>query len=126
MIDLTDIPSLAVLQAWANLKQPARFDVPGVAKFFNFAEHDIPILVAEGKLRPLGSPAPNAPKYFSSFEIFQLAADRAWLDKATRTIADYWKKRRERTGNSFPKKQEKVVKLPVIATGSTTNKITAN
>lgn len=52
--------------------------------------------MAARHLEPLGKPAPNAPKYFSAIEIMSLAADRAWLDKATRIVSQYWLKKRQR------------------------------
>jgi hypothetical protein len=33
------------------------------------------ILLAMGKLTPLGDPAPNAPNWFAAIEFIQLAAD---------------------------------------------------
>jgi len=41
---------------------PIRLDVVATAKLLGFAEHDIQILMAAGKLTPLCYPAPNAPK----------------------------------------------------------------
>lgn len=95
MSSFTDDDS-AVLHCWAGLKLPARIDAIGVAKFLGFAEHDIPILTAEGMLKPLGNPAQNAPKYFSSVEIVLLVTNRSWLDKATKKIATHWSNKRER------------------------------
>ena len=39
---------------------PARLDVVVTAKLLGFAEHDIPVLAAAGKLTPLGDPAERA------------------------------------------------------------------
>ena len=75
---------------------PARLDSGQTAKLLGFAEHDIPTLTACGLLKPLGEPAPNAPKYFCALEVLELAADRAWLNRATRAVAKYWKKKRDR------------------------------
>jgi hypothetical protein len=61
-----------------------------------FAEHDIQILMAAGKLMPLGDPAPNAPKLFAAVQVIRLAADQDWLHKATKEIAKYWRCKRER------------------------------
>ena len=73
-----------------------RVDVPVTAKILNFAEHDIPILVATHKLTPLGDPAPNAPKWFAAVEILELASDRDWLHAATKEVSKYWRKKRAR------------------------------
>ena len=74
---------------------PARLDVASTPKLLGFAEHDIQILLAVGKLTPLGDPAPNAPKWFCAVEVIGLAANRNWLHKATREISRYWRQKRE-------------------------------
>jgi hypothetical protein len=55
--------------------------------------------MAARKLSPLGEPAPNAPKWFSAIEVISLAADRDWLNKATKEVSKYWRHKRERQGN---------------------------
>jgi hypothetical protein len=64
-----------------------------------FAEHDIQILMAVGKLTPLGDPAPNAPKWFAAVEMIRLAANQDWLHKATKEISKYWRNKRVRHTN---------------------------
>jgi hypothetical protein len=86
----------AALATWAAKDLPARLDVAGTAKLLGFAEHDIQILMAVGKLTPLGDPAPNAPKWFAAVEMIRLAADQVWLHKATKEISKYWRNKRER------------------------------
>ena len=66
------------------------------AKLLGFAQHDIQILMGAGKLQPLGDPAANAPKWFAAVEVIRLAADREWLNKATREVSKYWRYKRER------------------------------
>jgi hypothetical protein len=61
------------------------------------AEHDIPVLVTGRLLKPLGNPAQNATKWFSAVEVLQLAADREWLDRATKRIGEHWKRKRIRS-----------------------------
>jgi hypothetical protein len=51
------------------------------------------ILVSAGKLRALGRPNPNAVKFFSSIELITLLADREWLDEATKTTGQYWRRK---------------------------------
>ena len=92
----------ATLAAWATKDLPARLDVVATAKLLGFAEHDIQILMAAGKLEPLGDPAPNAPKWFAALEVIGLAADRDWLNRATREVAKYWRHKRERRGKHPP------------------------
>ena len=86
----------SALTAWATKGLPARLDVTETAKLLGFAVHDMPILVASGKLTPLGDPAPNAPKWFAAVEMIRLAADQDWLHKATKEISKYWRIKRER------------------------------
>jgi hypothetical protein len=84
------------MATWAAKDLPARLDVGETAKLLGFAEHDVQILMASGKLTPLGDPAPNAPKWFAAMEMIRLAADSDWLHKATREVSKYWKQKRER------------------------------
>lgn len=86
----------ATLANWVARELPARLAVSETSKLLGFAEHDIQILMAAGKLEPLGDPAPNAPKWFAAVEIIQLAADKEWLHKATKEISKYWRNKRER------------------------------
>jgi hypothetical protein len=99
---MTDDLTPALLSAWAARNLPARLDVPTAAKVLGFAEHDIQILMAAGKLAALGDPAPNAPKWFCALEILQLASDRDWLHKATKELGKYWRHKRERSGATRP------------------------
>jgi hypothetical protein len=55
------------------------------------------ILLAVGKLTPLGDPAPNAPKWFVAVEMISLATDQDWLHKATKEVARFWRNKRERS-----------------------------
>jgi hypothetical protein len=49
-----------------------------------------------GKPQPLGRPNPNAVKFFSAVELIALLADREWLDEATKTIGQFWKRKNAR------------------------------
>ena len=81
-------------QAFLNVRRlPARLDISQAAALLNFGEHDLSRLVSSGLLKPLGRPAPNAPKYFASVQIVELASSPEWLDRATRAITTYWKTR---------------------------------
>ena len=92
----------AVMATWASKNLPARLDPAETAKLLGFAEHDIQILMASGKLTPLGDPAPNAPKWFAAMEVIRLAADHDWLNKATREVSKYWRVHRERRHTVHP------------------------
>jgi len=82
--------------AWVAKNLPARLDVEATAKLLGFADSDIQVLMAVGKLTPLGDPAPNAPKWFAAVEVIRLGTDMDWLHKATRDVAKFWRNKRER------------------------------
>lgn len=74
---------------------PARLDVNQTAKLLGFAVHDVPVLLSSRLLKPLGTPAPNGPKYFALVEVLALAADRDWLHRSTRTLTNHWQRKNE-------------------------------
>jgi hypothetical protein len=75
---------------------PARLEAKEIAVLLGFSESDIPILIAGGLLKPLGRPAPNAPKFFARVEIEHCAENVDWLNQTTRCVAQYWKRKRDR------------------------------
>jgi hypothetical protein len=91
-----DVTQTVLLTTWAAKELPARLDVAGTSKLLGFTESDIQILMAMGKLTPLGDPAPNAPKWFAAVGMIRLAGDQDWLHKATKEIAKYWRYKRGR------------------------------
>jgi hypothetical protein len=99
---LTDDLTQTALATWAAKDLPARLDVAATAKLLGFTESDIQVLMALGKLTPLGDPAPNAPKWFAAVEIIRLAADKDWLHKATKDISKHWRSKRERRMHLLP------------------------
>ena len=94
--------TIHAMTVWAAKNLPARLDVVAAAKLLGFAEHDIQILMSSGKLKPLGDPAPNAPKWFAAVEMVRLAGDTDWLHKATRDVSKYWRHKRERRQIPMP------------------------
>ncbi len=80
---------------------PARLNAEQTATLLGFMEHDIQILVRNRLLKPLGDPAPNGHKFFSTAEVQSLVNDRAWLNKATKAVARHWhlKNLKQRTGS---------------------------
>ena len=75
---------------------PARLEVKEIAVLLGFSESDIPILIAGGLLKPLGKPAPNAPKFFARIEVERYGEDVGWQNQATRCVAQYWNRKRDR------------------------------
>ena len=68
---------------------PARFTVEQTAWTLNFQVYEIQTLVTLRHLKPIGNPAPNAPKHFHANEILELAANKAWLTKATNLLYQF-------------------------------------
>jgi hypothetical protein len=93
---MTDELTQAAMTMWAAKDLPARLLACQVAKLLNCTPEDVAVLVGAGKLRPLGRPNPNAVKFFSAVELIALLADRAWLDDATKTIGQFWKRKNAR------------------------------
>ena len=60
--------------------------VEEAAQLFGWPEYYLPFLVRAGHLKPLGKPAQNSRKWFSTVELERLGADVEWLDKAIRII----------------------------------------
>ncbi len=79
---------------------PARIDAVQAAKLLGFAEHDIPILVSAKLLIPLGTPVQNSVKRFSACEVISFAADRDWLDEATKKLSGHWYAKRQRRSSN--------------------------
>ncbi len=84
-----------ILLSWVREGYPARLDSEKTAKLLGFGAHDLPALVGAGLLKPLGNPSPNAPKFFALIEILALAADRDWLNRATKTVSKHWQKKND-------------------------------
>ena len=65
------------------------------AALLGYKEEDMGRLIEAKLLKPLGDPAPNAPKLFSSVVIESLAANPDWQDRATRALQKYWKRKNQ-------------------------------
>ena len=75
-----------------NLRRlPARLNVAQTAALLNCGDHDIPILVSRGLLKPLGHPQPNAVKYFAPTDVLELAGDSERMGRICDTIHEYWR-----------------------------------
>jgi hypothetical protein len=98
---MTDDLIQTAMTTWSAKDLPARLLAAQVAKLLNCTTEDLALLVTVGKLRPLGRPNPNAVKFFSAIELFALLADREWLDDATKTIGQFWKRKNARR-NGLP------------------------
>jgi hypothetical protein len=81
---------------------PARLNAAQAAWYLGFSPHEIPILVTQGLLKPLGRPARNAPKFFASATLEEFRRDVKWLGKACDSISEHWKHRNHRQPRSEP------------------------
>ena len=79
-----------------QLPLPARFDSTLVAALLGFGEHDIPVLISAGLLKPLADPTRNAIKYFAAREIEARASNIKWLNDATGVLYKHWQGKNER------------------------------
>jgi hypothetical protein len=79
-------------ESFLNLKTPpARLTAEEAAWFLGFAPHEIPILMADGLLKPLGHPPGNGQKYFATATLEELRRDMKWLAKASDAIVEHWR-----------------------------------
>ena len=108
---MTDDVMQVAMTTWAAKDLPARLLAAQVAKLLNCTPEDVAILVTAGKLRPLGRPNPNAVKFFSAVELIALLANREWLDEATKTIGQFWRRKNARRNgiNDESRKSDSVV-----------------
>jgi hypothetical protein len=84
-------------EKFLNLKVvPARLTAEEAAWYLGFAAHDIPVLVANGLLKPLGHPADNAVKFFALATVEPLRTDVRWLARATDAMLEHWRKKNAR------------------------------
>jgi len=79
---------------------PARLGITETAWLLGFNDHDIPVLVSAGLLKPLGRPAATGSKFFATVELQTLRNDTRWLAKASDAIVNHW-----RTKNSGRRNQ---------------------
>ena len=75
-----------------NLRRlPAMLNMAQTAAMLGLAEHDIPVLVRAGLLKPLGDPPPNAVKSFATAQVLELAGELTLLNKIRGTVYEYWR-----------------------------------
>ena len=70
---------------------PARAGIAEAAWLLGFGEHDIPVLVSEGLLKPLGKPTATGSKYFATADLQTLRNDSRWLGKASDAVVHHWR-----------------------------------
>lgn len=84
-------------ERFLNLNNPpARLSAEETAWYLGFSPHEIPILMSDGLLKPLGHPPINGQKWFATAVLEELRRDTKWLAKASDTIVEYWRLKNER------------------------------
>jgi hypothetical protein len=85
-----------------NLRRlPARLTVQQTAALLNCGEHDVPVLVSNGLLKPLGHPPANAVKYFAPTDVLELAGDNERMAQICDTIYEHWRAKNAAKGDGF-------------------------
>lgn len=91
-------------ERFLNLRNlPDRLTAIEAAAKLGLSAHQIPILVTKGLLKPLGHPAPNAPKFFLTATLKDLERDEKWHDKVVDAIQEYWRYKNGRKQDSMSK-----------------------
>jgi hypothetical protein len=84
-------------EQFLNLKTlPARVRVEEAALLLGFSVHEIPVLMANGLIKPLGHPPLTGVKFFSVVGLEELRRDERWLAKASDCIVEYWRNRNDK------------------------------
>ncbi len=92
-----DLLNVRRLQGRLNMRQ--------TAALLNCGEHDIPVLVSQGLLTPLGRPPANAMKYFAPTEVLELAGDRERMGQICDALYEHWRAKNAAKSNQSPKRR---------------------
>jgi hypothetical protein len=65
----------------------ARVRADQAAKILGFRSDELTVLMNRKLLKPLGQPAQNGTKWFSTLELLEKFEDRPWLHNASMTVA---------------------------------------
>lgn len=85
---------------------PGRLNAEQAAALIGCQTHDISSIIRAKLLRPLGSPQPNAVKYFSSAKLLEACNNERWLDRVTKAISQSrWKSAQAPIDNSAEKEE---------------------
>ncbi len=74
---------------------PSRLTARETGWLLGFSPYDITVLASKGLLKPVGKPAQNSTKYYSTAQIQSLHGDVKWLDRATALLNKHWKEKNE-------------------------------
>jgi hypothetical protein len=96
------IKAPACLDLYSCRRLPGRIVEDQAGALLGFNDYEMKLVARHDLVIPLGRPAPNARKYYCTAEILALAADRAWLDKATRVISKAVREKNSRSQGRTP------------------------
>jgi len=85
--------------------RPGQVTMEQTAWLLGFSEHEIPILMAKGLLKPLGHPAHNGQKFFLTATLEDLRRDEKWFGRASDAVVEYWRYKNSRKGLESPDNQ---------------------
>ncbi len=89
---------------------PGRLTVEEAAWCLGFYAHDIPVLVTNRLLKPLGNPGPTGRRYFAACQIEQFRLDTKWLEKASALMNKHWQdKNASRKTERYSKKRPRQI-----------------
>ncbi len=74
---------------------PHRLTAKETGWLLGFSSYDITVLTSRSMLKPVGRPAQNSTKYFSTAQIQALHSDVKWLDKASALLNQHWRAKNE-------------------------------
>ena len=74
---------------------PGRLTTEEAAWYLGFSAHDIPVLVSQRLLKPLGAPPQNGTRYFAGSDLEKVRTDSKWLDRASATLIKHWRQKND-------------------------------
>jgi len=81
---------------------PARLTLAQAAALLGCGDHDIPVLISRGLLKPLGHPPPNAVKYFAPADVLELAGDSKRMGQICDAVYEHWRGKNAARANGAP------------------------
>ena len=82
---------------------PYRLTAQETGWLLGFASYDITVLASHGMLKPVGRPAQNSTKYYSTVHLERMRKNVPWLHRATSVINKHWKEKNGQRKNGKKK-----------------------
>lgn len=74
---------------------PSRLSAKEAGWFLGFSSYDVTVLTSHKLLKPVGRPAQNSTKYYSTATLKRLHGDAKWLDRASTLLNQFWRDKNE-------------------------------